>query len=276
MKGQDSSQFNSKDHELPLKGHVYCKILFDEVFLPVLKERFPDVLPRLSAGIIGVGSDVLGADDELSRDHDWGPNKCQLLLSEQDIAAYGASISQALEAAIPDELLGIDTAKLRPKTIRISTINAVYHDFHESAYPPVTIEEWAAADDNHLCYASSGFVLYDPSNALSERISAFQKAYYPADIWKWKIASDLWGIWHNGDYNSCYRLAKRGDGIGLLIGQGAFVEGTLRLLCLLNTKVWTIRVACELSFQRRVCFSEGCKHSRNSEKNTDSSGVLCL
>ena len=120
MKGQDSSQFNSEDHELPLKGHVYCA-LFDEVFLPVLKERFPDVLPRLSAGIIGVGSDVLGADDELSRDHDWGPNKCQLLLSEQDIAAYGYSISQALEAAIPDELLGIDTAQLRPKTIRIST-----------------------------------------------------------------------------------------------------------------------------------------------------------
>ena len=48
MKGQDSSQFNSEDHELPLKGHVYCKALFDEVFLPVLKERFPDVLPRLS------------------------------------------------------------------------------------------------------------------------------------------------------------------------------------------------------------------------------------
>lgn len=66
MKGQDSSQFNSEDHELPLKGHVYCKALFDEVFLPVLKERFPDVLPRLSAGIIGVGSDVLGADDDLN------------------------------------------------------------------------------------------------------------------------------------------------------------------------------------------------------------------
>ena len=66
MKEQDSSQFNSEDHELPLKGHVYCKALFDEVFLPVLKERFPDVLPRLSAGIIGVGSDVLGADDDLN------------------------------------------------------------------------------------------------------------------------------------------------------------------------------------------------------------------
>ena len=236
MKGQNSPQFNSEGPKLPLKGHTYCKTLFDEFFLPVLKERFPNVLPRLSAGVIGMGSDVLGADDELSRDHDWGPSKCQLLLLEQDITAYGSAISQALEAAIPDALLGIDTDILRPKTIRISTIDEVYHDFHESAHPPVTIKEWAAADDNNLCYASSGFVLYDPSNALSERISAFQKAYYPPDIWKWKIASDLWGIWHNGDYNSSYRLAKRGDGIGLLIGQGAFVECTLRLLCLLNKR----------------------------------------
>ena len=151
MKEQGSSQLNPKNYELPLKGHVYCEILFDEVFLPVLKERFSDVLPRLSAGVIGLGSDVLGADDELSRDHDWGPNKCQLLLSEQDIAEYGSSISQVLETVIPDELLGIDTAKLQPKTIRISTIDAVYRDFHESAYPPVTIKEWAAADDNNLC-----------------------------------------------------------------------------------------------------------------------------
>ena len=234
MNEQDSSQLNPENYALPLKGHTYCKILFYEIFLPVLKERFPDVLPRLSAGVIGVGSDVLGADDELSYDHDWGPSKCQLLLPEPDIAAYGSSISEALEAVIPDEFLGIDTTTLRPKTIGISTINAVYRGFHASAYPPVTIEEWAAADDNNLCYASSGFVLYDPSNALSERISAFQNAYYPTDIWKWKIARDLWGIWHYGDYNSWYRLAKRGDGIGLLIGQGVFVESTLRLLCLLN------------------------------------------
>ena len=104
MKEQNSSQLNPKNYELPLKGHVYCEILFHEVFLPVLKERFPEVLPRLSAGVIGLGSDVLGADDELSRDHDWGPSKCQLLLSEQDIAAYGSSISQALKAAIPDDV----------------------------------------------------------------------------------------------------------------------------------------------------------------------------
>ena len=41
MKERDASQFNPENYELPLKRHVYCKILFNEVFLPVLKECFP-------------------------------------------------------------------------------------------------------------------------------------------------------------------------------------------------------------------------------------------
>ena len=41
MKEQDASQFNPENYELPLKGHVYCKILFDEVFLPILREEEP-------------------------------------------------------------------------------------------------------------------------------------------------------------------------------------------------------------------------------------------
>ena len=50
-----------------LKGHEYCQALFDEVFLPILQERFAEILPRLSAGVIGMGSEVLGADDNESQ-----------------------------------------------------------------------------------------------------------------------------------------------------------------------------------------------------------------
>lgn len=50
-----------------MKCHEYCQSLFDQIFLPVLEERFADLLPRLSAGVVGWGSDVLGADDQLSR-----------------------------------------------------------------------------------------------------------------------------------------------------------------------------------------------------------------
>lgn len=217
-----------------MKGHQFCQALFDDIFLPILQEQFPNVLPRISAGLIGSGSDVIGADDELSQDHDWGPSKCQFLLTEQDLAECGSSIAQALEAALPDEFLGIDINRLNPRTIRVHTIDAAYRDTCGLAYPPDTIQEWGSRGDSALFFAASGFVLYDPSGLLKQRMTAFQSAYYPSDIWKWKIASTLWGIWHNGDYNTCQRLAKRGDGVGLLIGQGEFVAGILELFCLFN------------------------------------------
>ena len=219
-----------------MQGHAYCQALFDDVFLPILQAQFPNLLPHLSAGVIGLGSDVLGADDTHSRDHDWGPCKCQLFLPESDVKQHSTDISRTLKAALPDTFQKITTSKLHPNEIRINTIDAAYENAYGFSHPPTTLEAWASADANALCYAASGFLIYDPSGALAKRMAEFQSAYYPTDVWKWHIATQLWDIWHYGDYNGANRLAKRGDGVGLLVGQGYFVESTLKLLCLLNKR----------------------------------------
>jgi hypothetical protein len=219
-----------------MRCHEYCQELFNEVYLPVLTDRFSSLLPKLSAGVIGSDSEVLGADDKLSRDHSWGPGSCILLLPEQDVLQYGEAVSTELQRILPGQFGEISMEHLRPDDIRVSTIDKIYADTCDFSHPPTTLAEWADADDNSLCYASSGYIIYDPSGELNERISLFQKAYYPTDIWKWRIARSLWNLWHYGTYNSCDRLAKRGDGIGLLIGQGHFIENTLRLICLLNRR----------------------------------------
>lgn len=160
------------------------------------------------------------------------------MLPEEDVKQYGSSVSQALVSAVPDGFLGITAAELEPTEVPVGTIDSIYRDLFGFAtgHPPTTLAEWASVDESTLCYASSGFVIYDAAGALSERMSEFRESYYPTDIWKWKIAATLWGIWHCGEYNSCDRLAKRGDGVGLLVGQGAFVEGALRLMILLNRR----------------------------------------
>ena len=51
-------------------GIALSRAYFLEVVRPALAARFPG-LPY-SAGRLGAGSEVLGLDDAVSRDHDWG------------------------------------------------------------------------------------------------------------------------------------------------------------------------------------------------------------
>src|SRR6516162_6435307 len=59
-------------------------------------------MPRLgyAAARLGSGSDVLGLDDQMSRDHDWG---CRLtLLVDEDARDQVPRISRMLEERLPE------------------------------------------------------------------------------------------------------------------------------------------------------------------------------
>ena len=54
-----------------IPGIKLCGQFYEEVVQPILLTRFPEL--KHAAALIGNGSEVLGFDDELSTDHDWGP-----------------------------------------------------------------------------------------------------------------------------------------------------------------------------------------------------------
>ena len=79
-----------------IPGKQLCASYFYEIAGPILDEVFPEL--HYTAGLLGYGSDVLGYDDAVSRDHMWGP-RFYLFLRESDIgrkeeimAAFGASL----------------------------------------------------------------------------------------------------------------------------------------------------------------------------------------
>jgi hypothetical protein len=84
------------DRHLP--GAELARGFFTEVVEPLLNRTVPGL--RYAAGRLGSGSDVLGLDDAMSRDHDWG---CRLtVLVDEDARDQVRRISQALEQELPE------------------------------------------------------------------------------------------------------------------------------------------------------------------------------
>jgi hypothetical protein len=218
-----------------VQGLDLAELFFVEFGLPALNEHFPRMVERVSAGLIGRGSEVLGADDEFSRDHGWGPKFC-LFLEAGDLQEIGKEMETRLNEHRPAMFRGIELSRHHTGPIAVSTIDRCYRDLTGSPWPPARTQEWAFADENGLCYAQAGRIFYDPPGQLTERKRAFEEAYYPESIWKWRIASKLFRLWHYGEYNICNRLARRGDGVAALTGQGYLVEAAMQLAFLLNRR----------------------------------------
>lgn len=56
-----------------MKGLELARCFYFECVQPIIAGRLAPLDGAYAAGLIGYGSDVLGHDDELSRDHEWGP-----------------------------------------------------------------------------------------------------------------------------------------------------------------------------------------------------------
>ena len=92
-----------------IKGLALCEGFFNECAKPIIDKYFPDL--HYSAGLIGYGSDVLGYDDEVSRDHMWGP-RFYMFLSENDIDKKDEILNRFAEN-LPYEYMGYSVKLLR-------------------------------------------------------------------------------------------------------------------------------------------------------------------
>jgi hypothetical protein len=103
-------------------------------------------------------------------------------------------------------------------------------------HPPDDLEEWLAADENSLRYAQCGAVFRESNVDVGHRLAEFRAAYYPRDVWLWRIASKLLTLWHYGSYNLCSRHVPRGDGVATLVGQGRALIAAMQLVHLFNRR----------------------------------------
>ena len=83
-------------------GLEISKEFVDSTLLPLLKKEFSDDYGRLAVAIIGTGSDVLGLDDQISRDHHWGP-RANIMFTREDSQRLRPEILSFLNNKLPDK-----------------------------------------------------------------------------------------------------------------------------------------------------------------------------
>src|SRR5215510_3639456 len=89
-----------------IPGSKLCEHFYWEAVRPILDTHFPG-LPH-AAALIDSGSEVLGFDDAMSTDHDWGP-RVILFLGEEDYRRYADPIRHTLARVLPYEFQGYST-----------------------------------------------------------------------------------------------------------------------------------------------------------------------
>jgi hypothetical protein len=155
---------------------------YAEVVRPLLDEEFPG-LPHAAAHL-GDGSDVLGYDTAMSRDHDWGPT-VTLFLPEAE-ARLAPAIRSMLTARLPDQFCGHRVHPGRPvvtTTVRAFTRRQLGWD----AADPLSVADWLSFPSQQLLSVTAGPVHHDGVGELTrlrERL-----AWYPTDLWRYLLAA---------------------------------------------------------------------------------------
>ncbi len=200
---------------------------------PMLQEQFSEVADRIAVGLAGEGSECLGFDDELSRDHDFDAGFC-LWIREEDERAFGFRLERAY-AKLPDEFMGVRRNKISPvggNRHGVITIENFYTRFLGAPGAPESLERWLYTPSASLAAAVSGEVFCDKLGAFSA-IRAQLLAGYPADIRRKKLAAHAVFMAQAGQYNYP-RCLTRGEHGAAQLCVFEFVKHAISTIYLLN------------------------------------------
>jgi len=210
----------------PMSGLALSRAYYEEYGRPMLEKNFPDYLDRIAVGLVGEGSDCFGLDDEISRDHDWGPG-FNLWITEETFAQIGQKLQEAYEA-LPKEFMGYTFKEsVQGKNRRgVHTITRFFKRIlGEDNFPEM---QWEKIEDFALATALNGKIFDDPEGIFTKIREVLVKDY-PSKLRYLKIAQSAALFCQHGQYN-VPRMLKRGDKVTARLLAGRAVEEALKLL----------------------------------------------
>jgi hypothetical protein len=229
-------------------GREFNKRFYQLAVAPILQSRFQGL--RYSAALLGPGSEVLGYDTELSRDHDWGP-RAQLFLTPLDCRHLRPRMIAALADDLPRAFQGLTTrfmesdsdhVRVRVKPdgdggsplIWIGTIREYFRSYlHVNPDRKLSDLDWLLLPSQKLLSITVGPIYHDDVGLARARAKF---AYYPRDHWLHLIAVQWLRIAEEEAFPG--RTGAVGDQLGSRLLAARQVREMMRLAFLLERRYY--------------------------------------
>jgi len=214
-----------------MKGLTLARNYY-ETYIEQLLTAVPEARGRIAAGLVGEGSQCFGYDDEISRDHDFGPGFC-IWLTDADFAAFGEKLQQAYNA-LPDEFEGFSRKGFTVcDRLGVMTISRFYHQF--TGFPegaPQSLIDWLFVPEAQLAAATNGEVFVDGLGIFTGIRNSLLR-FYPEDVRRKKIAARAAVMSQAGQYN-LLRSIRRQDSVAATLALARFTEAAISMAHLLE------------------------------------------
>ena len=217
-----------------MKGLEIARAYYEQYGEPMLRERFPGLMPFVAAGLAGSGSECWGFDDEISRDHDFEPGFSLFLPGEDVVDRRTAFELERAYAALPKEFMGLRRSLVAPvggprhgvlRTAEFMT------DKVGKADGNLSLMEWLYMPEFSLAEAVNGEIFmdgYGEVTAIRERLRR-----RPEDVRLKKLAGQLLLMGQSGQYNY-RRCLQHGEAAAAQLAAVEFVKSTMAAVFLLN------------------------------------------
>jgi hypothetical protein len=213
-----------------VSGAVLSRAYYESLVRPAIAARWPG-LPH-AAGRFGSGSDVLGYDDAVSRDHDFGL-RVNLLVP----ADFTEQVDVYLDAVLPDQFDGYPTrfatswdlrVRHRAEVEDVKTFVASRTGIADAT--SLSVADWLSLTGQAVLEVTAGPVFVDTAGELTaarERL-----AWYPADLWAYVVATDWARLAQELPFVG--RAAERGDDLGSRVTASRLADVAIHLAHLLE------------------------------------------
>lgn len=215
------------------KGMCLCRRYFEEYGRSMIIEKFPQYTDRIAAGLVGKGSECFGFDDELSRDHDFGP-RFMMWVTKETYEEIGEKLQKAYDE-LPDEFMGVRRNETFHGRDRAGVF--IIEDFYKSLIEMETLSDnslvdWLHAPEYGLAAAVNGDVFCDKEGIFTMWRNKLLQ-YYPKPVWYRRIAQECALFSQNAQYN-LPRMRKRGQLVSAELAKAEGVRHAMKLCYLLE------------------------------------------